>query len=101
MTCALIVPVVAFRALAQIDSSAASLRTPVELLGLALVALIVFVGLAGLLVRLARPTESPHGHRARGPFVPSGWGLERGIDPGGAAADSVPSPPHSQAHRQS
>jgi hypothetical protein len=95
MTYSLILPF-AFRALAQIDSSAASPRTPVELFGLALVALIVFVGLTGLLVRLARRAlhESTPKHGRRRPLVvPSAWGLGRGVKHDAAPADSVPSPP--------
>ncbi|HET8532300.1 MAG TPA: hypothetical protein VFO08_14200 [Methylomirabilota bacterium] len=94
MTCSLIVPVFAFT-LAKIDLSAASQRTPFELFGLALVGLIVFGALTGLLVWLAgrTPTEPPHAHRDRRPLVPSGWGLERGIDPDAAATDSGPRPP--------
>jgi uncharacterized iron-regulated membrane protein len=101
MTHSLIVPVFAFRALAQIDSAAASQRASSGLFGLALVALIVFVGLTGLLVWLARPTKPTQAHGDRRPLVPSAWGLERGIDPDAAAADSVPRSPHSRGHRRS
>jgi hypothetical protein len=87
---------VAFRVLAQttLDSSA-SQRTPLGLVALALIALIVFVALTGLLVLLARraSTEPTQAHRDRRPLVPSGWGLARGIDPDAAAADSVRRPP--------
>ena len=101
MTCSLTVPVFAFRTLAQIDSAAASQRASSGLFALGLVALIVFVGLTGLLVWLARPTEPTQAHRDRRPLVPSAWGLARGIDPDAAAADSVPRSPHSRAHRRS
>jgi hypothetical protein len=97
MTSSLIAPV-ALRLLAQatLDSSSASHRMPSGLFALAVVALILFVALTGLLVLLARRTvtKSTHAHRhRRRPFVPSGWGLERGIDPDAAATDSVPHPP--------
>ena len=98
MTCSLIVPV--FRTLAQIDPSAASQRASAELFVLALGAVIVFVALTGFLVRRARPTEPRHAHRGRRPLVPSAWGQSGGIDPEAAAADSVPRPPHSHAHRR-
>src|SRR5512138_583984 len=95
MTSSLIAPV-AFRVLAQttLDSSA-SQRAPWGLFALALVALILFVALTGLLVLLARraPTGPTQAHRDRRPLVPSGWGLERGIDPDAAATDSVRRPP--------
>ena len=92
MTSSLIASI-AFRVLAQtkLDSSA-SQRTPSELFALALVAVIVFVALAGLLVLLAR-REPTRAHRDHRPLVPSGWGLVRGIDPDAAAADSVRRPP--------
>ena len=100
MTYSLIAPVFAFRVLAQIDPSAAGHRASSGLFGLALVALLVFVALTGLLVWLARPT-APHAHGNRRPLVPSAWGLARGIDPDAAAANSVPRPPHNHAQRRS
>jgi hypothetical protein len=98
MTCSLIVPVIAFRALAQttLASASESHQTPWGVIALVLGGLILFVALTGLLALLARRTvtKSTHAlrHRRR-PFVPSGWGLERGIDPDAAATDSVPHPP--------
>jgi hypothetical protein len=97
MTCSLISPVIAFRALAQItlDSSSARQRTPLELFALVLFGLIVFVALTGLLALLGRRALAgpTHAHRHHRPFVPSGWGLDRGMDPDSAAAESVPHPP--------
>jgi hypothetical protein len=97
MTSSLIAPV-AFRVLAQttLASVSESHQTPWEVFALVLGALILFVALTGLLVLLARRTvtRSTHAHRhRRRPLVPSGWGLERGIDPDAAATDSVPHPP--------
>jgi hypothetical protein len=97
MTCSLIAPV-AFRVLAQITPAAASGNHQTEwgLVALVLVSLILLVALTGLLALLARRSVAKstraHRHRRR-PFVPSGWGLERGIDPNAAAADSGPHPP--------
>jgi hypothetical protein len=93
MTSSFIAPVFAFRTLAQIDPSAASQHASSGVIGLAFVAVIVFVALTGFLVWRARPTEPRHAHRARRPLVPSAWGLARGIDPDAAAADSVRRPP--------
>lgn len=101
MTYSFIAPVVAFRTLAQIDSSAASQRAASGLFGLALVAVIVFVVVTGFLVWRARPTEPRHAHRDRRPLVPSAWGLARGIDPEAAATDSVPRRSHHHTHRRS
>lgn len=97
MTSSLIAPV-AFRLLAQttLDSASESHQAPWEVFALVLGALILFVALTCLLVLFARRTvtRSTHAHRhRRRPFVPSGWGLERGIDPDAAATDSVPHPP--------
>jgi hypothetical protein len=96
MTCSLIGPVIAFTALAQTtpDSSSGSQRTSLEQFALVLVGLILFVALTGLLALLGRRASEPtHAHRHRRPFVPTGWGLDRGEDPDAAAADSVPRPP--------
>lgn len=95
MTLSLITPVIVFGGLAQI-TPLESQRATWDLLGLVVVGLILFVALTGLLVMLARRTvtKSTHAHRHRHrPFLPSGWGLERGIDPDAAATDSVPHPP--------
>jgi hypothetical protein len=85
--------VFAFGRLAQIDPSAASQHASSGVIGLAAVAVIVFVALTAFLVWRARPTEPRRGHRHRRPLVPSAWGLARGIDPDAAATDSGPRPP--------
>ena len=92
MTYSFIAPVFAFRMLAEIDPSAASQHASSGVIGLALVAVIVFVVVTAFLVWRARP-QPPHRHRDRRPLVPSAWGLARGIDPDAAAAKSVPRPP--------
>lgn len=97
MACSLIAPVIVFGRLAQIRPSEGS-QTPWELAALFLVGLILFVALTGLSVVLARRAlpESTHAHRRRRPFVvPSAWGLDRGVDPDAASAESVPRPPAS------
>ena len=98
MTRSLFASDIAFRALAQatLTSASESHQTPWGVFALVLGGLILFVALTGLLVLLARRTvtKSTHAYRhRRRPFVPSGWGLERGIDPDAAATDSVPHPP--------
>lgn len=96
MTCSLIAPVIVFGRLAQITPSEGS-QTAWELVALFLVGLILFVALTGLSVVLTRRVhESTHAHRRRRPFVvPSAWGLDRGVDPNAASAESVPRPPAS------
>lgn len=99
MTSSLIAPVFAFRTLAEIDPSAAGQHAS-GVIGLAVVALIVFVALTGFLIWRVRATRPRHAHRGR-PLVPSAWGQARGIDPDAAATDSVPRPSHRHTHRRS
>lgn len=99
MTLSLIAPVIAFRALAQTTPDETLARRPttsLEMFALVLVGVTLFVALAGLLALLARRARSkpiPEDRHRRPFVVPRAWGLDRGIDPGAAPAESVPHPP--------
>ena len=91
MTFSLLVPVFAFRVLAQTALAPAPSQIPWALFALVLVSLILFAALTGLLTVLAGRafTESKADQPRRG-LVAAAWGFDRGSDPDAAPADSVP-----------